>query len=220
MLACVALMSIACKGGSAATPEPTVAVSSLDLPALLLAEESVTVQDTTLALAEGSGKASSREDTLDGSFDPERDAAELDEFGWQARRTQLYRKAQDDGLGVFFVEAALDLLDSEEHAREAVQREFADFVSDQGKSSTTSGGTPLELDVVTPFEVNALEGAQGAVLQAKVNGTTLYFTMVGLARGPLLLNVSIAVYDPRDVQAEATEIARRLEEHVTAIIEA
>lgn len=212
-IACLVLS--ACGGSSAAGPTPTL--SALDLAPLVLPVQQVVVDGQTLAFSGENSGQSEKSDILDGSFDRDRDSAELDQYGWRGAYDQEFRKAGDDGAGVFFAEASLSLSNSSDHAAQVVGVQMADLASDVGKTSIDSSGTNLALVSVTPFEP-AITGAKGAVLKADVDGTVIYITGIVFARGPVVVSMSTAAYDERDLKAATEALARQLDTQVGTVI--
>ncbi|MEO8457037.1 MAG: hypothetical protein ABI559_04425 [Chloroflexota bacterium] len=197
------------------SPSPSPTLAAADLNALLLPVQQVVVDGTTLAYSAADSKAVTRADILDGSFDPTRDAGELDQYGFQGGQRQIFAKANDDGTGVFFVGATLDLTDSTEHASQVPDAQAADFESDVGKAATDASGTEIKFDSSTPYVPTGIAGAHGYLQQVEFNGTKVYFTNIAFARGPLVLLVSTAAYDAKDHKADTEALAQQLDAHVS-----
>src|SRR5450756_653718 len=95
-LACLLLS--ACGGSSTATPPPTVSptpaptatLSASVLAGLVLPVQTLTVGVVELDFDSADSGPQTRDHVLDGSFDTQRDSAELDRFGWRADQQQAF----------------------------------------------------------------------------------------------------------------------------------
>jgi hypothetical protein len=214
--AVVCLALSACGGGSDATPTPTL--SALDLAPLVLPVQQVVVDATTLTFSAKDSGQRERNDMLDGSFNHDRDSAELDTYGWHGGYKQVFREANDDQIGVFFAEASLNLADTSAHATQVLSVQLTDNESDVGKTSTDSTGTKLKLVSIDKFAPSSVNGANGTIAKVEVDGTPFYLTNVTFARGPVVATMTTASYDDRDLKTATEELAKQLETQVGTVV--
>jgi hypothetical protein len=159
-----------------------------------------------------------RSKVLDGSFDTQRDSAELDQFGWRAEQQQSFVIPASTATGVFRAINTIDLLDAADHATQALPVRFNDLTSDVGKSSTDSSGTISKLDSATSFTPVGFDGAKGVLATLEQGGTTFYITELGFVRGPLLVMVGIASFDQSDQTTAVVGLAHQADTQISTVV--
>jgi hypothetical protein len=221
-LACLLLS--ACGGGSTATPSPTPtplptpSLSASDLAGLVLPVNQITVDGTTLNLSAADSGPQTRAKELDGSFDVTRDSAELDQYGFKAGQLQAFLAPNNNGVGVFVAHDSIVLVDSPDHAAQAVLTGFNDIQSDVGKTSTDSAGNSATLDSVTPFTPAGINGGKAVVAKLDQAGTTFYLTVVTFSHGPVVVGVATGAYDNRDLSSATEDLARQADAQISTVV--
>ncbi len=216
------LLLSACGGGSSATPSPTPvptpSLSASDLTKLVLPVNQITVDGTTLNLSAADSGPQDRTKALDGSFNVARDSAELDQYGFKAGQLQVFLKPNDNGTGTFVAHVSVSLVDSPDHAAQAVLTGFGDIQSDVGKSSTDSSGNTATLVSVTPFTPAGISGAKGVAAELTQAGTTFFLTDIVFSRGPLLVGVATGAWDNRDLSSATEDLAKQADTQVGTVV--
>jgi hypothetical protein len=207
------LLASAC-GGSAGEAPP---ISVLDLAAIGLPTQQIVIDDTPLPFSGSESGQIERDELLDGSFDPERDSAELEQYGWRGGRDQVFLRTAHNGTGVFLASATLHLADTAEHASQIVDVQVADVLADIGKSSVDSEGTDLKLTSAAAF-TSEVDGARGITATIDVDGTPVYFTTISFAREQIVAMMTTASFDDRDLGKTTQDLARQLDEQVRKVV--
>jgi hypothetical protein len=219
-LACLLLS--ACGGSSSATPSPTPAptatLSASDLARLVLPVQTLTVGGVELDLDSSASGPQTRADVLVGSFDPQRDSAELDQYGWQADRQQTFLVPGNAASGVVIENNTIDLLDTSAHAAQALITRSNDLTTDVGKSSLDKSGATTSLDSATAFAPTGFDGAKGVTASLTEAGTLIYLTVIDFAHGPLLVSVGVGSYDQSDQTAAVVALARQADAQISAVV--
>ena len=218
------LLLSACGGGSTATPSPTPtplptpSLSASDLAGLVLPVDHIVVDASTLNLSATDSGPQDRIKEVDGSFDVPRDSAELDQYGFKAGQLQVFVKPNDNGTGTFVAHDSIALVDSPDHAAQAVLTGFADIQSDVGKTSTDAAGSSATLVSVTPFTPAGPNGAKGVVAKLDQAGTTFYLTAIVFSHGPVVVNMATGAYDNRDLKSATEDLARQADAQISTVV--
>jgi hypothetical protein len=219
-LACLLLS--ACGGGSTATPSPTPlptpSLSASDLAGLVLPVNQITVDGTTLNLSATDSGPQTRDHVLNGSFDTQRDSAELDRFGWQADQQQTFLNPSNTASGVVIEINTIDLLDTSDHAVQALATRLSDVLADVGKTSVDKSGTTTSLDSAIAFVPAGFDGAKGVTASLTQAGTPVNLTIVSFAHGPLLVSVGVGSYDQSDQTAATVALAHEVDAQISTVV--
>jgi hypothetical protein len=221
-LACLLLS--ACGGSSTATssptptPAPTATLSASVLAGLVLPVQTLTVGTVKLNLESSGTGPQTRADVLDGSFDTQRDSAELDQYGWQADQQQTFLTPTITASGVFIENNTIDLVDTPGHAAQALATRSSDVLTDVGKTNVNKSGDTTSLDSATAFVPTGFDGAKGVTASLTKAGTPFYLTVVAFVHGRLLVSVGVGSFDQSDQTAAVVALAHQVETQIGTVI--
>jgi hypothetical protein len=193
-------------------------MSASALAGLVLPVQTLTVGGVELDLDAVDSGPQTRAHVLDGSFDTQRDSAELDRFGWRADLQQTFATPSATASGVFLEINTIDLLDTSEHATQALATRLADVLSDVGKTSVAQSGDSATLVSAAAFAPVGFDGATGETWSLNQSGKLVYLTIVSFVHGPLLVSVGVGSYGQSDQTAAVVALAHQVETQIGTIV--
>jgi hypothetical protein len=117
---------------------------------------------------------------------------------------------RQSGVGVVLQITTIDLLDTSEHASQALATRLADVLSDVGKTSVAQSGDSATLVAAAAFTPVGFDGATGETWSLNQSGTVVYLTIVSFARGPSLVSVGVGSYDQSDQKTAVVALAHQV----------
>jgi hypothetical protein len=218
ILAALAVLSAsACGGGGQADlTDREITDGELSLMALPLSDLGSQYADFE---PDDTSGLQSNEQAIEGSFDKEDEAADVERFGRVKGYEENYvsSEALMDGTGPFYISTGVVLHEQADGAAGNLK----DGVEDAQRAvGGTNENTTLETAETFSVEDVGQEAVglwQKGSAQAD-DGGSFYRTIVGFRQGRLIGSVSILRFDDQDVRDEATALARKLDERILAVL--
>ena len=216
LLATLAAVAIACDGNG--VPDPTARdISDAELAAMVLPLEELGSAYADFERDDDSG-FQSNEDKIDDAFDEEDEEGDVERYGRVTGYEESYTSVE--GLleeGVFIIGTMVALYEDSDGASGDLKDEVND--SKDAEGTTDEGVTVGDVEEFDPDDFG--DESVGLVLALSgeaLGDLTFYGTLVAFRRGRIIGSVVIARFDDEDVRDEATELARKLDERVQAVL--
>jgi hypothetical protein len=162
----------------------------------------------------------STDDILEDSFDPQRDAQDLREFGRLTGYFNSFTKKESESpAGVFFAGAGVNLFETAEGANLSLDNDIQNAILDIGKSNGSA-----TLVAADALDIEALDDGFTAIslmIDTSGDGHAEYSnTLVAFTLGRLLGVVSVASVDlDAELAADASKLAEMLRDRVVSVVE-
>jgi len=211
-------LAVACGGGGPSDPtDREITDDELSLMALPLSDLGSQYADFELDDTSG---LQSNEQAIDDAFDSEDEAQDVERFGRANGYEAFYTSTQ----------ALLDEKGPINVGTDVILHENADGASgnlkdgvDDAQRAVGMTQEDVTIESVDTFEAGDIgQDAVGVVQKASFKADqaefTLNQTIVGFQEGRLIGSVAITGFEGEDMQAEATAIARKLDERILAVL--